>query len=311
MTQRAEAEKRAIVTAVSALAATRLGADRAAPVQRFLAAFYDHVAADDLVGRAAEDLYGAALSLWQFAQERQPGKAKLRVFNPRIETEGWRSRHTIVEIVNDDMPFLVDSVGIALQAEGVAVHLIIHPVLRIARDRDGHFADLPENGDGRGARESLMHVEISEVVDPVRHAAIAARLEAVLEDARAAVADWRKMRDALADSRARLERERPPVPAVERAETLDFLDWLDDDNFTYLGCRDYRFDSEAEMQEPGLGVLRDTDYAIFNGVRNFFPAGARTADIPARAAGAVRHQVEPALDRPPAGAHGCGRHQVL
>src|ERR1700745_1199893 len=117
MAQRADDEKHAILTEVSGLAATRLGGGRALFVQRFLAQFYDHVAADDLVGRAADDLYGAALSLWQFAQERARGKAKRRAFNPRTETDGWTAHHTIVEIVNDDMPFLVDSVSMALQAE--------------------------------------------------------------------------------------------------------------------------------------------------------------------------------------------------
>jgi len=269
MAQRADDEKHAILTAVSNLAASRLGAGRAVLVQRFLAQFYDHVATDDLAGRAADDLYGAALSLWQFAQERMPGKAKLRAFNPRAASDGWNARHTIVEIVNDDMPFLVDTVSMALQAEGLTVHLIIHPVLRVARDRAGRITDLADNGDAAGMRESLMHVEVSEVLDPSRLALIAARLDAVLEDTRTAVADWRKMRAALADSRAVLEREKPPVPADELAETLDFLAWLDDDNFTFLGCRDYRFDREGDTLEPGLGILRDTAYAIFNGVRNF------------------------------------------
>jgi len=212
MTQRADKEKQAILTAVSGLAATRLGAGNAVLIQRFVAQFYDHVAADDLVGRSAEDLYGAALSLWQFAQERQPGKAKLRAFNPRAATDGWNARHTIVEIVNDDMPFLVDSVSMALQAEGVTVHLVIHPVLGVARDRDGRLVGLVESGDGEGECESAMHVEISEVIDPARLAAITARVDAALMDTRSAVADWRQMRDVLAETSTALERAKPPLP---------------------------------------------------------------------------------------------------
>ena len=269
MAQRADDEKHAILTAVSGLAAARLGTSRAVLVQRFLAQFYDHVAVDDLAGRAAADLYGAALSLWQFAQERQPGRAKLRAFNPRAETDGWNARHTIVEIVNDDMPFLVDSVSMALQAEGLTVHLIIHPVLRVVRDRAGHIVDLAESSDAEGERESLMHVEISEVIDPARLAAITTRLDAILEDTRAAVADWRKMRDALAETRAALESSRPPLPEGEFAETLDFLAWLDDDNFTFLGCRDYRFDESGSGVAAGLGIMRDPSYVLFGGLRNF------------------------------------------
>src|SRR5579863_951431 len=131
MAQRAEQQKQAALEAVSGLAAKRLGASRAVMVQRFLGQFYDHVSAGDLAGRSAENLYGAALSLWQFAQLRAPGKAKLRVFNPRSEEHGWTVHHSVVEIVNDDMPFLVDSVSMALAAEGLTVHLMIHPVMRI------------------------------------------------------------------------------------------------------------------------------------------------------------------------------------
>jgi glutamate dehydrogenase len=269
MAPRAHDEKQAILAAVSGLAATRLGADRAAPVQRFLVQFYDHVAVDDLAGRAVEDLYGAAFSLWQFAQERKPGKAKLRVLNPHAATAGWNARHTIVEIVNDDMPFLVDSVSMALQAEGLTVHLIIHPVLRVARDRAARIAALAENGDAAGTRESLMHVEISEVIEPARLAAIAARLDAVLEDTRVAVADWGKMRDVLAETRAALETTKPPRREGELAETLDFLAWIEDDNFTFLGCRDYRFDESGGGVAAGLGIMRDPSYVLFGGLRNF------------------------------------------
>jgi glutamate dehydrogenase len=269
MALRTDDEKRAILTAVSALAATRLEIRRAVPVQRFLAQFYDHIAADDLADRTAEDLYGAALSLWEFAQQREPGKARLRVFNPRAATEGWNARHTIVEIVNDDMPFLVDSVSMALQAEGVAVHLVIHPVASVARDRAGFILALPENGATEGARESLMHVEISEVIDPARLAAIATRLDAALEDTRAAVADWRKMRDVLAETRASLESTRAPLAKGELAEALDFLAWLEDDNFTFLGCRDYHFDESGSGIAAGLGIMRDPSYVLFGGLRNF------------------------------------------
>ncbi|HLI22561.1 MAG TPA: hypothetical protein VKV32_15660 [Stellaceae bacterium] len=264
-----EEKKRLILTAAFDLALRRLGADRAATMQRFLACFYDHVAAADLEGRCADELYGAASSLWQFAQQRPPGKAKLRVFNPRAAAEGWTARRTIVEIVNDDMPFLVDTVGMALAAEGVAVHLIIHPVMRILRDAQGRIVQLRDNDESDGAPESLMRVEIGELHDEARLAAIVARLEAALADTRAAVADWQKMRDALAETGAALASERPPLAASELAETQDFLAWLDDDNFTFLGCRDYRFDAAAGSLAPGLGIMRDPSFALFDGLRNF------------------------------------------
>ncbi|HEX4193473.1 MAG TPA: NAD-glutamate dehydrogenase, partial [Stellaceae bacterium] len=107
------------------------------------------------------------------------------------------------------------------------------------------------------------------MADPARLAAITTRLGAVLEDTHAAVADWRRMRDVLDETRAALERAKPPLPEGELAETLDFLVWLDDDNFTFLGCRDYRFDADGSGMAAGLGVMRDPSYVLFNGLRNF------------------------------------------
>ncbi len=269
MAQRAEQEKQAALAAASNLAATRLGASRAVMVQRFLTQFYDHVSAADLTDRAPEDIYGAALSLWQFAQSREPGKAKVRVFNPRTDEHGWSSHHTVIEIVNDDMPFLVDSVGMALNAAGVTVHLIIHPIMRVARDAAGAITDLHESSLAGGNAESIMHVEISEVHDAARLNAIVAQLTAVLAETRCAVEDWRKMRDIAAETAAAVHDGATPVAAEERAETVDFLGWMGDDNFTYLGYREYRFDQDSGAVAPGLGILRDPGYVIFDGLRNF------------------------------------------
>src|SRR5882762_736857 len=148
MAVRSEQQKRAVIETATGLAATRLGVGRASMVQGFLTQFYDRVAPSDLVDRAPEDIYGAAVSLWQFAQTRLPGQAKLRVFNPQGDEQGWHSNRTIIEIVNDDMPFLVDSASMALNAEGVTVHLIIHPIVRLERDDAGRITAL-DNVDQR------------------------------------------------------------------------------------------------------------------------------------------------------------------
>ncbi|MFX8786199.1 hypothetical protein ABTM90_20465, partial [Acinetobacter baumannii] len=78
------------------------------------------------------------------------------VYNPRLAEHGWASTHTVVEIVNDDMPFLVDSITAELNRRDISVHLVVHPVLRVARDQAGALAGLAEDGQ----RESWMHIEI-------------------------------------------------------------------------------------------------------------------------------------------------------
>ena len=277
MVMRAEQQKHEAVENAAGLAASRLKGERGQDVARFLRQFYDHVPPEDIVGRSSDELYGAALSLWRFAEIRQPGRAKLRVLNPRLEEHGWRSPRTVVEIVNDDMPFLVDSVTSALSGQGFTVHLVIHPILRLERDGSGRVATLHEPDakvNGKALRESFMHVEVSEETDPHRLAELAALLERALEEVRAAVADWQPMRRRLAEIVADLGANPPPVEAAERSEALDFLAWLEDDNFTFLGFREYHFGEAGErgldiVPKSGLGILRDDGYAVFDGLRNF------------------------------------------
>src|SRR5229473_3556823 len=277
MAVRAEEQKNEAVEAVAALATRRLGDGRAAAVARFVRRFYSHVPPEDILDRAPEDLYGAALSLWRFAETRQPGRARLRVIDPRVAEEGWRSPRTIVEIVNDDMPFLVDSVTAALAGEGFAVNLVIHPILRVERDAEGRLAALRDdaagNGDGAGLRESFMHVEISAESGGARLDALTAALERVLGEVRAAVTGWAAMRARIQRVIADLAEEPPPLAEAERKEAADFLAWLDDANFTFLGFREYRFGAGEGSLDivpgSGLGILSDDSYPVFDGLRNF------------------------------------------
>jgi glutamate dehydrogenase len=279
MAVRAEQRKQELVQGVAALCRERVGDSRAAALQRFIQQFYAHVPPEDVLARSPEDLYGAALSLWDFAHERSPGSAKLRVLNPRQAEHGWQSGRTIVEIVNDDMPFLVDSVTAAINSLDQTVHLVIHPVVRVQRDAAGRLVDLlpadPKDGDGaEGAlRESLMHIEISELSDPSKLKAMAATLDAVLGDVRNAVTDWQAMRTTLAVVLLEIATRRPPLPAKDVDEAVDFLKWLAEDNFTFLGYREYDYGAaEGPLKikaKAGLGILRDPEYSVFDGLRQF------------------------------------------
>ena len=276
MPLRAEQLKDEAVAAAAALAAGRLDAARAGMVQRFLKQFYARVPPADVIERGPEDLYGAALSLWQFAQTRLPGRAKIRVINPKIEVDGWRAPATVVEVVNDDMPFLVDSVTAALNGEGATVRLVIHPILHVTRAGDGRLETFADANGGTGARESAMHVEISTITDERRLEALQARLADVLAEVRAAVEDWRTMRDTCVKLGAELRGAALPVGSEEQTEAVEFLNWLADDNFTFLGFREYRYGSGSNgggvphiVPGSGLGVLRDDSIMVFDGLRNF------------------------------------------
>ena len=121
----------------------QLEGEEAARAEAFVRQYYRWVSPDDLADRAELDVYGAALAHYNLARRRAPGATRVRAYNPRFESDGWQSTHTAVEIVCDDMPFLVDSVSMELNRRGFGVHLIIHPVMRVRRDGDGRAARGP------------------------------------------------------------------------------------------------------------------------------------------------------------------------
>jgi len=262
-----EAKKAALVHKAVALAGQLFDPEDQATADRFIAQFYEHVPPADVAERTPRNLYGAAVSLWRFGERRRLGQAKVRVFNPDPAADGWSSPHTIVEIVNDDMPFLVDSMTGAINASNRVVHLIIHPIFTVARGPDGRLCNILESG-ASGTRESWMQIEITSERDPADLARLTPTLSAVLADVRAAVSDWQPMRQMLGELSAELAAQPPPVPATELAEAQDFLKWLDDDNFTFLGYREYRFDGAAKPEHGPLGILRDEDHPVFGGLRS-------------------------------------------
>jgi glutamate dehydrogenase len=252
----------------------RLEPKRARVAEPFLRLFYANVPPDDIIDEAPDNLYGAALALLGFAQQRPSDEAKVRVYNPRLEEHGWRSSHTIVEIVNDDMPFLVDSVTAELNRADARVRLVIHPIVQAERDGEGHLAKLlDETGEPVGAcKESYMHVQISEQPQD-RLEDIRLGLESVLSDVRASVEDWKSMSERCLEIVADLEKSPPPLPKEEVADGVAFLKWLADDHFTFLGFRDCSFTGEAGKllvkirPKTGQGVLRDEKVKVFDGLR--------------------------------------------
>src|SRR5258706_6803561 len=190
----------------------------------FVQEYFGQVDPEELAERQVPDLYGAALSHWSFARKREPGHARVRVFNPTIAEHGWQSTHTVIEIVNDDMPFLVDSVTMEVNRNGLTLHLIVHPLLAVNRAADGTLQGLA--GDGGGARESLIHVEVDRVPEPARLEALAADVTRVLGDVRLAVADWKAMQQRLLDIVAAQQEQALPLAAEEPAEGQAFLRWL-------------------------------------------------------------------------------------
>src|SRR5579859_5788915 len=133
----------------------------AAQLETFILQYYSDIAEEDILAHAPEDLYGAALSHWEFGARRMPGETKVRVFNPNQKKDDWNSPHTIIEMINDDMPFLVDTTTMTLSRVGVGIHLTVHPIYQAKRDVRGGLTEITDGGKRDGwITESWMHIEV-------------------------------------------------------------------------------------------------------------------------------------------------------
>ncbi|MFJ3532762.1 NAD-glutamate dehydrogenase [Streptomyces sp. NPDC090132] len=283
----------------------------------YLQRYYLHTAPEDIGGRDPVDVFGAASSHYRLAENRPQGTANVRVHTPTVEENGWTCTHTVVEVVTDDMPFLVDSVTNELSRQGRGIHVVIHPQVIVRRDVAGKLIEVltdgagvstgPQNGrkNAKGAKdakaelphdalvESWIHVEIDRESDRADLQQIQADLLRVLSDVRETVEDWEKMRDAA----LRIADDLPGEPLDDLAddevnEARELLRWLAADHFTFLGYREYELkDSDALAAVPGtgLGILRSDPH--------------HTED--------EAHPVSPSFDRLPADARAKAREHKL
>ncbi|MGP3952701.1 NAD-glutamate dehydrogenase [Streptomyces sp. 7N604] len=240
----------------------------------FLQRYYLHTAPEDLADRDPVDILGAVLSHFRLAESRPQGTANVRVHTPTVEENGWTCSHSVVEVVTDDMPFLVDSVTNELTRQGRGIHVVIHPQIVVRRDLTGKLIEIlpdasPRDGElpHDAVTESWIHVEIDRETDRSDLKQITADLLRVLSDAREAVEDWEKMRDAAMRLADGLQSEPVPddLPREEIEEARELLRWLANDHFTFLGYREYRLTTEPANGEEdvlsavpgtGLGILR-------------------------------------------------------
>jgi len=232
----------------------RLSADEAAKAERFVRLYYAGAANADLLARDPLTLYASALDHYRLARDRAPGRHRLRVYNPDLERDGWHSTHTVVTVVTDDMPFLVDSMTAAFARRGLAIHLLVHPILLVHRDDTGRLVDV--EGAGEGAQESFMRFEVDQLGDDAQLRDLADELDDVLADIRAAVEDWRAMLAAVERARQDLKPARELVNAEVADEIAAFLTWLAEDHFTFLGYGRY-----ALVRRPdGLHLEREPEH---------------------------------------------------
>ena len=239
----------------------------------FAADFYKRMEADEFPHHSVDEWAALAGDTLEFARVRKAGKANVRVFNPTMKANGWESPHTVLQIVNDDMPFLVDTVTMALAEQGIGVHVLGHPVIRFGRDKAGKLTSV-----GEGTIESVMLLEMDRQ-SPEAMAAVEQVIIKALEEVRAIVRDWQPMREKALAIAEDLGTRQLPVDDASREEAQAFLRWAADNHFTFFGYRSYRVQREgredvlAPVDDSGLGLMRGRDKSAARPVKTLAAQG--------------------------------------
>ena len=232
--------------------------------------FFEHGVLEDLQQYSSEGLANVATKAFDFVKSRPPGPAKIRVYNP-TGTERLDNL-SVIEVANDDMPFLVDSILSLLAEKGHTVELALHPIITSRRSAKGviqEVLDAKELIDDSGlSRDSFVHVHIGRIADDAERKELEGELASVLKDVRTVVLDWQPMRTRMEEAVEEYQHTPPPIAVDELAEAIQFLQWLIDNNFTFLGLREYDFRGSPKtgrlkpVEGSGLGILRDPDVKV-------------------------------------------------
>ncbi len=241
------------------------GADQEG-AERFRDILFARVPAEDLAPYGPGALTAiAAASRNHLSAPRKAGFPTLQLRDLATDRVGRARDLTILEIVNDDMPYLLDSTLAELVARGIEPLLVAHPILSVERDPEGRLAKLlgeaaagPVDGAGR---ESFIHIHLDHLDGAEARDGLVQALGRTSADVAAVAHDADRMRGHLAALAAEYRSNPPPLPAGEREEACAFLDWLSAGHFTLMGMRASRIPERDGMPEPlegsGLGLLRD------------------------------------------------------
>ena len=264
------------------------------------------------------DLVGPATHMLRLGANRPQGTAVVDVFTPTIAGNEWTCGHTVVQVITDDMPFLLDSVVAAITAQGRSLHLVAHPIFAVERDVAGGLRAVlpvgPDDAPESATRESWIHLEIDLVTDPQAHHALEEALHSVLRDVREAVEDWQRMTSQALELADELRAEPPASVAAKYSdEAAEFLQWLGEGQFHVPRVPHVR--PGARPRPRGAGQpAGDRSRAAALGphpVAVVLGHATRGAGACHRAPGAGAHQGEFAVHSAPPGAAGLRGGQAL
>ncbi len=221
----------------------KLSKTEAKKVTEFVFQFFGSLPMEEITGKRFSDIYGAVLASWKFLQHDNKKHPKVRVFNPGLEEDGWQSTHTVIAVLDQNIPFLIDSIRMVLNERELSVHSIQHSVLEVERDKTGNLKKLlPRQADtSSDSAESLMFIEVDRHNEAKHLDELKTAIETVIEEVRVAVNDYSDMRDSAEALIKQFTKLPKSFPAEEVSEAGEFIKWMVSDHFTFLGAVDYDF----------------------------------------------------------------------
>ncbi|RCU52664.1 NAD-glutamate dehydrogenase [Corallincola holothuriorum] len=258
-----EANFSVLLERLNSLIYTKLPQQEAVMVEQLAQRLYRNISLEDLAGRSDSDLYGGVMSLWHLMQSHDLEHPSIEVFNPEVASHGWHSNHTIIELIQQDTPFMVDSLRMALKRLGITAHLLLNAPLSI-EVKDGEISALQQLDANAERNITAFHVEIDRQTSESDRHKIAEELASVFRDVALAVADWMPMQTQLQSVLASLESAPFPGNEEERHEAIEFLAWVKNHNFTLMGYREYKVEAVkgdhilSQVDGSSLGLMRSS-----------------------------------------------------
>jgi len=260
-----------ILSNVAQLIHQKVSAKTAPLVEQFSELLYSNISTLDLEHRNDSDMYGATLSLWNSLNDHQDNTPVIKVFNPQVSKHGWKSSHTIIEVIVADMPFLVDSLRIALSRLGLSPHLMLNSPINIIRDKKKQITQLSPAADKSlksTSVETVFFIEVDRQTDQKALDEITEELHSVVNDIAITVDDWQAMRTRLGELILETTDAKLPCSINDHDDALEFLKWMLADNFTLLGYRSYDVKTlKGDMAlsanvESSLGLMKRSDGTV-------------------------------------------------
>src|SRR5919204_3029075 len=247
---------------------SELDAGRTGPLAEFVRAYVRRAPPPLRAEYTVPELAAQVRDVFAFADAREPGALAVRAYNPDHDGDGWAASGSVVDVNVEDSPFLVDTVTAVLHNYGCQVRLVLHPVMGVERGPEGRIeAVTPARGAPR--RESVMHFQVDRRLDPESLESVRGALAGSLADLHRAVRDFLPMVERVERMIEATEGARARYPQDEIHESAEFLSWLTDDNFIYLGYREYQLvDMDGDqvasiIPVTGLGISSDARRSSF------------------------------------------------